>query len=1071
MQPFPLPEGTPDYAQAAQMVSAQQDILSYVIQSMAGYVDEQICTQQQLVDSVARTLMASACGRVSAGGRRIAPVADTLLTQAAAACSEDSIQINRAIDPLRRTADPAIALDPTVLPGTAPANAAMPPGCTPVVHVTQQQNLLYPSGSPDDVYQARSLAHAYSSTPGGLNAYFVVPSAQGPFLTGASVLVGYFDCPAGWRPVGAGASSSVLWLCPVNLPVPVPGDGGTPPPPPDTLPLQWYCGLNFQGTWTIFSLRGGVTPEVYAQYTTIRGPFATEAQAAQNCSPPGQTPAPPPTRTEQWFCVRSRTQSGEMQYAALPFRDILHIAETTWEYVSGPYVDQEQATKSCQAIEGNLSSGFSCPTWKIPAVQEWCSTNVCDTIDAITAAAQGATRLDLFELLNAGTLENMGPEGTWLGLIRKLPGVGTDWANIITIVLCGISSAVNAVVTTTGPSIPAFVTANGVGMVVGMLERWLGTGFTDLHRRADYWADYISPTIIPSVGEADAAFVRGFIDEKQWRCWVRANNVCDEPHRLIRDTQYLRPSWSQAERLYRTGVIGDEERDLYYHRSGIGIPGERAMFRELYTQYPGFDSVITFMVRDVFDPDAVTNGGLDAEFDIKYTADAERLGNIAGLSRDLAKLYWMAHWRQPSTTELYTMLHRLRPGVVPDHLVVTHDAVARQLGINDVAPAWREKLMEISYHSVSIRQARQFYQNGVIDKDGVEGIYLNQGYIPEQAKLAAENERIVKRRALAQLFKGWTPAATANAYASGQMTIQEAHSRMEYLGASKDQIDQLTRRATVERNAKLQLRAQSKAITSSWSVILKAYNTGSVTRDQAVQFLTQHGWSDASAQLALNAEDVRSRQSVVSQAIKTIRSSYLSAEIGLAAAANQLAAIGLAPPRIAELTKTWQLQLSGKRRVLSGQQALRLFREGLISLTEVQTRLNLLGWRNPDLTYQVQEAINARNAAAAKVAAAAAKAQSVAAAQLAREVKAQQALVAATQRKLCGMVPVSRMVKWYGLRYVEMPWFLDRLNTCGYTQDAITGYVDEAIAAREKADAARDKAASKSSTSNGAAPA
>jgi hypothetical protein len=1066
---YPLPEGTPDYATAASMVSAQNDILSYVIQSMAGYVDESICTQQQLVDSVARTLMASACGRVSANTRRIAPVADSLMTSAAATCSEQQLALQRAIDPLQRTADPAVAYDPTILPGTAPATAAMPPGCTPVVYIDQPQNLLYPSGMSDDTYTDRSLAHAYYSQPGGLNTYYVVPSAQGPFLAPGNVLVGYFDCPAGWRPVGAGASSSVLWLCPVSLPVPTPGgDGATPPPPDQTSPL-WYCGQLETGFWETFQLRGPITPELYEKYRNIRGPYWTQANAQASCGP---NPTPPPLGDPlagKWWCVHATDSLGLDIYHVAAFDSIEAVVAAAWEPFAGPFETKDAAQIACASRVPSPPPPAKCVTFSFPSLPRWCSTNVCDTIDAITAAVTGAGRIDLFKLVDAGTADNIGPDGTWLGKMRKIPLAGEPLYSFVVLVLCAVGEFANAVLTSTDSQAPAALVANGAVLLTGLLEKYLGTGFTDINRKANYWADYQSPTIIPSVGEADAAYVRGFIDQKQWRCWVRANNVCDEPHAKILETQWLRPSFSDAERLFRIGDINDEERRKLYRYAGIRDDSTLAMFERLYENWPGFNDIIAFMVRDVFDPDAIAVGKLDAEFDDKYRDQARYLGEIAGLDPEIAKLYWMAHWRQPSTQELYTMLHRLRPGAVPPDLVVDRTAVARQLGINDVAPAWREKLMEISYHSVSIRQARQFYQNDVIDQEGVEGIYLNQGYIPAQAKLAAENERIVKRRALAQLFKGWTPAAIANAYASGQMTIQEAHEHLEYLGASKEQFDQLTRRATIERNAKLQLRAQSKAITSSWQVILKAYFTGSVSREQAESFLLQHGWSVSSAQLALNAEDVRARQKVVDKAIATIRGSYLRAEIGLAAATSQLAAIGVAPARVQEYATTWQLELTGKRRVLAGQQVLRLFSEGLISQLTAETRLNLLGWRNPDLSLLITEARNKRLAAEVRVAKAAEQAKAAAAAALAREVKAQQALVKQTQAKLCSMVPISRLIKWFSLRYIELPYFQERLNICGYTPDVQENYIEEAIKAREAQDAKRSKASEQSTSSNGSA--
>lgn len=1092
---FPLSTTQPDYSVAANLIASQQDILGYVIQTLAQYVDSVLGDQQQAIDSVTRVLQASARGRVAANGRRINPVVECLGTCAAVAVAEDSIQAQRAaasvgcpcptgvtpapppttqsgiprgVDGGLGSATPAIDIGGAGQTPVSLPPAALPPGCVPLALRDNQSLLLYPSGYPaQDLFSNRSAALGYFDAMGGLRTYFSVPSATGPTLVPPSVLVGYYDIPAGYVPYSSSPASPPTSLCPVNQTGPP-----TPQPPPGTT-VQWYCARTRTGTFEVFSAVGVIPQAIRDAYDRIDGPFATEAQAKDLCF--STLPGSDPYRG-QWWCVRATDSLGLDIYNVAAFPSIEAVVAAAWEPFAGPFETKQQAEYACANRIPNPTEPTptaKCPTFTLPSLPKWCSTSVCDTIDAITSAVQGAGTIDLFQAMGAGTKDNIGPEGTWLGNLRKVPFAGEPLYGFVTLVVCAANELANAVLVSTDSQLPAAIVASSAVLLTGFLERYLGTGFTDIHRRANYWADYQSPTIIPSVGEADAAFVRGFIDEKQWRCWVRANNVCDEPHKEILEAQYLRPSWSQAERLWRVGVINDEDLTRYYAHSGIGDPAERTLFRELYTNYPGFDTVISFMVRDVFDESAITAGGLDKEFSDKYTAQAEKYGEIAGLSRDLAKLYWMAHWRQPTTQELYTMLHRLRPGVVPDNLVVERSDVAKQLGINDIAPGWREKLMEISYHSVSIRQARQFYQNEVIDEPGVEGIYLNQGYIPEQAKLAAQNETIVKRRALAQLFKGWTPAAIATAFAAGKMDAAEVDDLLKYLGASKQQVDDLMRRAKIDRAGKIQLRAESRAITSSWTAVLRAYRSGSVDRLSAQTLLLQYGWSESSTQLALDSEDVRAKQRVVDQGLATVKQSFLTGVTTASAVPNLLSAIGVSQPRIQEYLVAWTLLLTPRRKMLSGQQALRLYSAGFLDETTVRSRLVNLGWSDPDLTLLVLEARRKRETAEARAAAAAEREKIQAASQLAREVAAQQRLLKQTQSRLCGMVSVSRMIKWYANRWISQSYLLTRLRYCGYTEDVIGGYIFEAEQARAKADekaAEADTAtgsASDSATGNG----
>lgn len=1078
---YPLSTTQPDYAVAANLIASQQDILSYVIQTLAQYVDASLSNQQQAIDAVTRVLQASARGRVAANGRRINPVVDCLGTCAAVAVAEDSIQANRAaasvgcpcepptapptapstqpgiprgVDGELGTAEPAIEIDGTGEQPSTPSPPALPPGCVPLALRDNQSLLLYPSGYPaQDLFVNRSAALGYFDAMGGIRTYFSVPSATGPTLIPPSILVGYYDIPAGFVPYSTNPSSPPTTLCPVNQTGPP-----TPQPPPGSV-VQWYCARTRTGVQEVFSHAGLLPQAIRDAYERIDGPFATEQQARDLCF--STLPGSDPYRG-QWWCVHATDSLGLDIYNVAAFASEEAVVAAAWEPFAGPFETKAQAEYACaNRIPNPTPPGppVKCPTFSLPSLPQWCSTNVCDTIDAITAAVKGAGTIDLFKALDAGTRDNIGPEGTWLGDVRKITVVGESLYGFVSLVLCAIGETANAILASTDSQAPAMLVANSAALLTGFLEKWLGTGFTDIHRRVNYWADYQSPAIIPTVAEADAAYVRGFIDEKQWRCWVRANNVCDEPHKQIVEAQYLKPSWSQAERLWRIGAINDEDLTNYYAHSGIADPVDRTMFRELYTQYPDFDAVISFMVRDVFDPVAVAAGGLDQEFAEKYTDEAEKYGSITGLSRDLAKLYWMSHWRQPTTTELFTMLHRLRPGVVADDIVVTSEAIAKQLGVNDIAPAWRKKLMEISYHSVSIRQARQFYQNEVINEDGVEGIYLNQGYIPAQAKLAAQNETIVKRRALAQLFKGWTPAAIALAYAGGKMDAAEVDDQLKYLGANKQQIDDLMRRAKIDRAAKLQFRAESRAITTSWTTILRAYQTGSVDRVSAQSFLLQYGWSESSATLALDAEDVRSRQKVVDQGIRAVKQAYLTGVVTAFAVPTLLTSIGVSQPRAQEYLVAWTLLLTPRRKVLSGQQALRLYSEALLDEPTVRQRLANLGWADPDLTLLILEARNKRLTAEARAAKAAERERIQAAALLEKEIKEQQALLKQTQSRLCGMVSVSRLIKWYANRWISQSYLITRLRYCGYTEDVIGGYIFEAEQARNKVNAAAAKEA------------
>lgn len=139
---------------------------------------------------------------------------------------------------------------------------------------------------------------------------------------------------------------------------------------------------------------------------------------------------------------------------------------------------------------------------------------------------------------------------------------------------------------------------------------------------------------------------------------------------------------------------------------------------------PSVSEMVHFAVREAYGGGSELSGTA-AELPGAFVADAERNGLK---SSDAAK-YWASHWRLPSPTQMYQMLHR---GLIDMQTV--YDG----LRANDYPPFWRSKLADIAFHVPGRIDLRRMYEHGIIDEARLLKGYRDLGYAPEDAATMTE---------------------------------------------------------------------------------------------------------------------------------------------------------------------------------------------------------------------------------------------------------------------------------------------------------------------------------------------
>lgn len=331
------------------------------------------------------------------------------------------------------------------------------------------------------------------------------------------------------------------------------------------------------------------------------------------------------------------------------------------------------------------------------------------------------------------------------------------------------------------------------------LDQWFGIIPPQATESVRQISNFICQSLLPTIPQAHAAWLAKEIDDKEWECWVKAQGGYVEPQKKLRDAGRTRPDAFQLARLLRRKKIEDQEYKDAIRQQGVSDQTDGSRIYDLTAAWPGLEDTIRMMVRDVADPNAVELGGLDEDFDKKWQGKLKELGEGNGVDAELAKLYWRAHWRLPSFTQLSEMLHRLRPGRVPQAEAVTAKMVEDTLKMDDMAPAWVKRLMAVSYRTVTRTDAVKMYSLRTIDNAGLKDYIQDEGFPERDAdNLVAFFE---KNRNVQEIRRSGLPPprALVTRYAKGLMSRDEFERIVSLITFSDEQANAMKEAGELEK--------------------------------------------------------------------------------------------------------------------------------------------------------------------------------------------------------------------------------------------------------------------------------
>jgi hypothetical protein len=354
----------------------------------------------------------------------------------------------------------------------------------------------------------------------------------------------------------------------------------------------------------------------------------------------------------------------------------------------------------------------------------------------------------------------------------------------------------------------------------GVVEKWVGAPILPFLQGTIYNINYNNPQIIPGIPDLQGLFRKGAISEDVFRCLVRANGSYDSWQMKIAESSTLVPSLYDIIRLYRGKKIGGNEFEYYANLNGLKISTPQgktdiATFLEATRAIPGVADLVRMMVRDAADNTIALKYETDSGFDKKFAGQLEEWSEQQGVDPEIMKYYWRAHWEIPSNTQLFDMLHKLRPnrrvGAVPANIVTTKETVKEAIQVNDLTPYWVDRVMATSYSSLTRIDAQRAFFIEAINEDQLFDAYMDLGYDADNAQVLVDFTKELKRKRDSNLPGADKPANIISQLKKYVISETNAYDRLIATGMKPQKAKQAVANSVRDRKEEARARCLKEA--------------------------------------------------------------------------------------------------------------------------------------------------------------------------------------------------------------------------------------------------------------------
>jgi hypothetical protein len=425
--------------------------------------------------------------------------------------------------------------------------------------------------------------------------------------------------------------------------------------------------------------------------------------------------------------------------------------------------------------------------------------------------------------------------------------------------------------------------------------------------------------------------------------------------------------------LINRGVMPEREWERRCKEAGHWSGTDQGYLKELLHNIPGPADLVTFAVREGWDIDSVRKFGYDEEFPPEFDAWMRKQGfggsaavageqTVTGQDLTWSRIYWRAHWQTLAPTLAYEMVRRLRPTGGrnggprdPSGEIFSPEDLKQVLKINDYPTPFRPKLFAIQHAPIGVRESRQLYNYGLIDKQEVSELWQDQGHNKADADLMAAEVEWADVIKMHRSPHHLNASGVIDAYKSGAISRLRAAALL--LTVLEERKDVLT-----------QARGMGDDELGTFALSFEYIKSALAGADLELDFIA------------------------VKVKLAAVRRRYLHGFMADGDLNIWLQSTGIEQERVSYYGSLWAFERRANLQVVSTERVVRFFREGLVNYGTADQVLQNLGWQTLDRRLILAEALQEIETAQLR---AAARAEQNAEKQAAKQAR----LVAALQRE------------------------------------------------------------------------
>ncbi len=265
--------------------------------------------------------------------------------------------------------------------------------------------------------------------------------------------------------------------------------------------------------------------------------------------------------------------------------------------------------------------------------------------------------------------------------------------------------------------------------------------------------------------------------------------------------------------------------DLLEDLERQGWSGDRIeALKEATKAFPSVQDVVTWLAREVFEPEMIAKYGLDSELPDYAGTLFPRLG----IDEEQARNYWLAHWQHASWFQIVEMRRRE---------LITDDDVAQWFRLVEIPPYWREKLTATIWEIPTRVDVRRWWDMRTITRERLRQIYGQQGY---------QGEDLDDYVTWTLVYTAW-PDMIAR-YQKGWIDLDAIRAELTDYGMPAERVEEMIQ--TKIRAAAPERVVNERDITRT--DILKGVKQNRITRLEAVGLLQDLGYSEDEALFILD---------------------------------------------------------------------------------------------------------------------------------------------------------------------------------------------------------------------------